>query len=133
MTTYTNTSEKYGDPVQVTINDYRDLNPDGKFEQDEKGIYEIVDGYRQQIAEPAFQNLAESIDGWDGLVSDYINGTVQVYANPDGGYTLTYNQNRVPSQSAMWNEEVSDIETLQDKMIELNPNPSEWHHIEAPE
>ncbi len=37
---YINISERYGDDVQVTINDYRKLNPDGNFTADADGIYE---------------------------------------------------------------------------------------------
>lgn len=43
-TVFINEDERYGDPVQVTVEDYRELNPDGRFAQDEDGIYE--DGVR---------------------------------------------------------------------------------------
>lgn len=32
-----NVSERYGDPVEVTIEDYQELNPDGRFEFDHNG------------------------------------------------------------------------------------------------
>lgn len=38
--TFMNLDERYGDYLQVTIQDYSELNPDGDFEQKEDGIYE---------------------------------------------------------------------------------------------
>jgi len=38
--TYINISDKYGDAVEVTIDDYIELNPDGDFTADADGIYE---------------------------------------------------------------------------------------------
>jgi len=46
---FLNISEKYGDPVAVTLADYLDLNPGGTFVLHEDGIYE--DG--EQVAERA--------------------------------------------------------------------------------
>jgi len=40
MSKFMNTSDKYGDYIQVTIEDYRELNPDGNFEEKLDGIYE---------------------------------------------------------------------------------------------
>jgi hypothetical protein len=51
--TYTNIDERYGDPETVTLDDYRELNPDGEFYADEDGIYESIAGHWEQIAEPA--------------------------------------------------------------------------------
>ncbi len=39
-TIYRNTDERYGGPELATINDYRELNPEGHFTQDEAHIYE---------------------------------------------------------------------------------------------
>jgi hypothetical protein len=39
---FINTSERYGDWELVTISDYRELDPDGDFEQRADGIYELV-------------------------------------------------------------------------------------------
>lgn len=49
---FTNISEKYGEAVEVTIQDYQELNPGGKFEivgdeirellSDKPGDYEVV-------------------------------------------------------------------------------------------
>lgn len=55
---FINTSERYGNAELVTISDYRELNPDGEFEQRADGIYELVRityGHNewQRIAEPA--------------------------------------------------------------------------------
>lgn len=38
--TYVNDDERYGDAEIVTIEDYRELNPDGDFSQNSDGIYE---------------------------------------------------------------------------------------------
>jgi hypothetical protein len=53
MTTknYTNIDERYGEQVEVSIEDYRELNPTGKFTQDEYGIYEVTDNGKTQVAE----------------------------------------------------------------------------------
>ena len=51
--TYVNTEERYGDNVEVTINDYLWLNPTGIFEDDIDGIYELVDDEWVKIAEVA--------------------------------------------------------------------------------
>jgi hypothetical protein len=40
MITYINIDERYGDAVEVTIDDYRELNPEGEFSQNWRGIYE---------------------------------------------------------------------------------------------
>jgi hypothetical protein len=37
---YENGSERYGENVEVTIDDYRQLNPTGDFRQTAYGIYE---------------------------------------------------------------------------------------------
>jgi hypothetical protein len=37
---YVNCSERYGEIVEVCIDDYRKLNPDGLFRQYDDGIYE---------------------------------------------------------------------------------------------
>jgi hypothetical protein len=37
-----NTSERYGNRELATISDYRELNPEGEFEQRADGIYELV-------------------------------------------------------------------------------------------
>lgn len=37
---YMNISDKYGNEVEATIEDYRELNPDGNFEERYDGIYE---------------------------------------------------------------------------------------------
>ncbi len=46
-----NTSERYGDYVEVTISDYRELNPEGEFFQTSDGIFEVVNGESVKIAE----------------------------------------------------------------------------------
>lgn len=40
MSIYINIDERYGDPVPVTLDDYKTLNPDGQFEQTENQIIE---------------------------------------------------------------------------------------------
>lgn len=40
MTTYINIDERYGETVPVTLADYQELNPDGKFEQRDDAIVE---------------------------------------------------------------------------------------------
>jgi hypothetical protein len=40
MNTYTNISERYGEQVQATIEDYRQLNPTGNFEETDDMIVE---------------------------------------------------------------------------------------------
>ena len=48
----TNVCERYGEPVAVTIADYRELNPDGKFEIHSDGIREYLeDGTWELVAE----------------------------------------------------------------------------------
>ena len=37
---YMNISDKYGDNVEVTVEDYQELNPQGDFEERYDGIYE---------------------------------------------------------------------------------------------
>lgn len=42
MKHFINESERYGDRVVVTIDDYRELNPDGDFFRTDTGIYESL-------------------------------------------------------------------------------------------
>jgi hypothetical protein len=51
MTKHMNISEKYGDRVEVAIEDYKAINPNGKFFENESGIYEIVNDKAEKIAE----------------------------------------------------------------------------------
>lgn len=55
QTIYINTDDRYGDPVQVTIEDYRQLNPNGDFDQGKNGIYESG----EPIARPATPEHAD--------------------------------------------------------------------------
>ena len=57
-TIYLNISERYGDEVEVTLNDYRELNPEGEFFQTSDGIFEVVNGESTQIAE------GQPSEGW---------------------------------------------------------------------
>lgn len=53
MTTkFTNIDERYGEQEIATIDDYRELNPFGIFDQNENGIYEEVNGEKYRVAEP---------------------------------------------------------------------------------
>lgn len=57
-TIYLNISERYGDKVEVTLNDYRELNPSGEFFQTDDSIFEVVKGQSVQIAE------GQPSEGW---------------------------------------------------------------------
>ena len=47
-----NISERYGEPVEVTIDDYQGLNPNGEFEMHTDGIREYFeDGTWELVAE----------------------------------------------------------------------------------
>jgi hypothetical protein len=38
---FTNISDRYGDAVEVTVEDYQELNPDGEFQETTDSIIEI--------------------------------------------------------------------------------------------
>lgn len=48
---FINICGRYGEVVRCDIGDYRDLNPDGEFYKNENGIFEVIDGKSEQIAE----------------------------------------------------------------------------------
>lgn len=50
-TVFVNTSERYGDAVEVTLNDYKELNPSGEFFQTSEGIFEVVNDVSVKVAE----------------------------------------------------------------------------------
>jgi len=52
MNGYINISEKYGEQVEATLSDYRELNPDGTFVQNDKEIREVLpNGDEEVVAE----------------------------------------------------------------------------------
>jgi hypothetical protein len=53
MKTYINICERYGEPVPVTIDDYRELNPTGQFVEvnDQIREYRIAKPYSVRIPE----------------------------------------------------------------------------------
>lgn len=53
---FVNTSERYGNAERCTIAQYRDLNPDGEFYETGEGIFEVIDGRSEQIAESVVEN-----------------------------------------------------------------------------
>lgn len=82
MTVYINISERYGDPVPVTVQDYLDLNPEGDFSADESGIYE---GY-EQIAEVQAPNEDDEDVAPDVKPASYddLVNALRVQISPDG-------------------------------------------------
>jgi hypothetical protein len=56
---FMNISERYGNRELATISDYRELNPEGEFEQRGDGIYELV---RITYGHNEWQRIAEIAD-----------------------------------------------------------------------
>jgi hypothetical protein len=56
---FMNINERYGNRELATISDYRELNPEGEFEQRANGIYELV---RITYGHNEWQRIAEIAD-----------------------------------------------------------------------
>lgn len=70
MTTYINISEKYGDSVKVSIEDYQELNPDGAFTATERGIFENGELVAEAITDEYASSIATRIAAYYDMTLD---------------------------------------------------------------
>ena len=59
---FVNVDERYGPPVHVVLQDYRELNPSGDFWQDGDGIYERLDGEPFDDRQQNWRRIAKPVD-----------------------------------------------------------------------